>query len=189
MKRHEKARNFKQVNTSVTKIDALQLALGKDSYVADFVPNDALIIKMLWSPHAHARIKKLDVSKAEKMPGVKAVLWYGNVPRIAHCTAGQGFPEPSPYDTFMFDKKVRFVGDRVAAVAAETEEQALAALEVIKVEYELLKPVFTLDEAMAPGAPSSTTKPRPTCLSRSPTSRRRTSSRTWPARPAASRRA
>ena len=153
MNRHEKAKNFKQVNHSVTKIDALQLALGKDSYVADFVPNDALIVKMLWSPHAHARIKKLDVSKAEKMPGVKAVLWYGNVPRIAHCTAGQGFPEPSPYDTFMFDKKVRFVGDRVAAVAAETEEQALAALEVIKVEYELLKPVFTLDEAMAPGAP------------------------------------
>ena len=153
MNRHEKAKNFKQVNHSVTKIDALQLALGKDSYVADFVPNDALIIKMLWSPHAHARIKKMDVSKAEKMPGVKAVLWYGNVPRIVHCTAGQGFPEPSPYDTFMFDKKVRFVGDRVAAVAAETEEQALAALEVIKVEYELLKPVFSIDEAMAPGAP------------------------------------
>jgi CO/xanthine dehydrogenase Mo-binding subunit len=153
MNRHEKAKNFKQVNHSVTKIDALQLALGKDSYVADFVPNNALIIKMLWSPHAHARIKKLDVSKAEKMPGVKAVLWYGNVPRIAHCTAGQGFPEPSPYDTFMFDKKVRFVGDRVAAVAAETEEQALAALEAIKVEYEPLKPVFSLDEAMAPGAP------------------------------------
>jgi probable selenate reductase molybdenum-binding subunit len=87
------------------------------------------------------------------MPGVKAVLWYGNVPRIVHCTAGQGFPEPSPYDTFMFDRKVRFVGDRVAAVAAETEEQALAALEVIKVEYELLKPVFSIDEAMAPGAP------------------------------------
>ena len=153
MKRHEKAKHFKQVNTSVTKIDALQLALGKDSYVADFVPNDALVIKMLWSPHAHARIKRLDVSKAEKMPGVKAVLWHGNVPRIAHCTAGQGFPEPSPYDTFMFDTKVRFVGDRVAAVAAETEEQALAALEAIKVEYEVLKPVFTLDEAMAKGAP------------------------------------
>lgn len=153
MKRHEKAKNFKQVNHSVTKIDALQLALGKDSYVADFVPNDALIIKMLWSPHAHARIKKIDVSKAEKMPGVKAVLWYGNVPRIAHCTAGQGFPEPSPYDTFMFDRKVRFVGDRVAAVAAETEEQAVAALDTIKVEYEVLKPVFTLDEAMAKGAP------------------------------------
>ncbi|PIU17789.1 MAG: aldehyde oxidase, partial [Elusimicrobia bacterium CG08_land_8_20_14_0_20_59_10] len=153
MNRHERAKNFKQVNHSVTKIDAMQLALGRDSYVADFAPKDALVIKMLWSPHAHARIKKLDVSRAEKMPGVRAVLWYGNVPRIAHCTAGQGFPEPSPYDTFMFDSKVRFVGDRVAAVAAETEEQAMAALEAIKVEYEVLKPVFTLDEAMAPGAP------------------------------------
>lgn len=153
MKRHEKAEKFKQVNHSVTKIDALQLALGRDSYTGDFVPNDALIVKMLWSPHPHALIKSIDVSKAEKMPGVKCVLWHGNVPRIAHCTAGQGFPEPSPYDTFMFDKKVRFVGDRVAAVAAETEEQAEAALAAIKVEYELLKPVLSLDEAMAPGAP------------------------------------
>lgn len=144
---------LKQANHSVTKLDAKQLALGRDSYVGDFVPADALIVKMLWSPHAHARIKSIDVSEAEKMPGVRCVLWHGNVPRIPHCTAGQGFPEPSPYDTFMFDTKVRFVGDRVAAVAAETEEQALAAIEKIKVEYEVLKPVFTIDEAMAPGAP------------------------------------
>ncbi|MDR0993619.1 MAG: molybdopterin-dependent oxidoreductase [Verrucomicrobiota bacterium] len=144
---------FKQVNHSVTKVDARQLALGRNSYVADFVPNNALIVKMLWSPHPHARIKSIDVSKAEKMPGVKAVLWHGNVPRIPHCTAGQGFPEPSPYDTFMFDTKVRFVGDRVAAVAAETAEQAEAALAEIQVEYELLQPVFTIDEAMAEGAP------------------------------------
>ncbi len=153
MKRHPLAEKFKQVNHSVTKIDAMQLALGRDSYVADFVPNDALVIKMLWSPHAHARIKSVDVSAAEKMPGVKCVLWHGNVPRNVHCTAGQGFPEPSPYDTFMFDNKVRFVGDRVAAVAAETEEQAEAAIAAIKVKYEVLKPVFTLDEAMAPDAP------------------------------------
>lgn len=149
----EQTRNFKQVNHSVRKVDAVQLALGKPSYVADFAPRDALIVKMLWSPHPHARIVSMDVSAAEKMPGVKAVLWHGNVPRIAHCTAGQGFPEPSPYDTFMFDTKVRFVGDRVAAVAAETEEQAKAALAKIKVVYEKLTPVFSLDEAMADGAP------------------------------------
>ncbi|HCF59283.1 MAG TPA: aldehyde oxidase [Myxococcales bacterium] len=146
-------KNFKQVNHSVTKVDARQLALGKDSYVADFAPANALVVKMLWSPHPHARIVSLDVSEAEKMPGVKAVLWHGNVPRIAHCTAGQGFPEPSPYDTFMFDTKVRFVGDRVAAVAAESAEQAEAAVAAIKVEYELLKPVLSIDEAMAPDAP------------------------------------
>lgn len=145
--------HFKQVHHSVTKVDAKQLALGKPSYVADFAPADALVVKMLWSPHAHARIVSLDVSAAEKMPGVKGVLWHGNVPRIVHCTAGQGYPEPSPYDTFMFDNKVRFVGDRVAAVAAETEEQALAALAKIKVVYEKLTPVFSIDEAMAEGAP------------------------------------
>ncbi|MDD2241021.1 MAG: molybdopterin-dependent oxidoreductase [Kiritimatiellae bacterium] len=145
--------NFKQVHHSVTKIDAKQLALGKDSYVGDLAPREALIVKMLWSPHPHARITSINVSKAEKMPGVKAVLWHGNVPRNIHCTAGQGYPEPSPYDTFIFDTKVRHVGDRVAAVAAETAEQAEAALKKITVKYELLEPVFTIDEAMAEDAP------------------------------------
>lgn len=149
----EQAKNFKQVNHSVTKVDARQLALGKNSYVADLAPADALVVKMLWSPHPHARIRSIDVSAAEKMPGVKGVLWHGNVPRNVHGTAGQGFPEPSPYDTFMFDTKVRYVGDRVAAVCAETEAQAEAALAKIQVEYELLKPVFSIDEAMADGAP------------------------------------
>jgi len=145
--------DLKVVNKSVTKIDSMSLALGKPSYVADFKPADALHVKMLWSPHAHARILSIDVSKAEKMPGVKAVLYHGNVPRVPHCTAGQGYPEPSPYDTFMFDTKVRYVGDRVAAVAAETPEQAAAAVKAIKVEYEVLKPVFSMDEAFAEGAP------------------------------------
>lgn len=146
-------KDLKVVNKSVTKIDALSLALGKPSYVADFKPKDSLHVKMLWSPHAHARILSIDTSKAEQMPGVKAILHYGNVPRVAHCTAGQGYPEPSPYDTFMFDHKVRFVGDRVAAVAAETPEQAAAAVKAIKVEYEVLKPVFSMDDAFAEGAP------------------------------------
>ena len=145
--------NFKQVSHSVTKVDAKQLALGKDSYVGDFAPPNALIVKMLGSPHPHARIISMDVSRAEKMPGVKLVLWHGNVPRIPHTSAGQGYPEPSPYDTFIFDTKVRHVGDRVAAVAAETEEQAMAALAKIRVKYEILRPVFTIDEAMAEGAP------------------------------------
>ncbi len=146
-------KDLKVVNKSVTKIDSMSLALGKPSYVADFRPKNALWVKMLWSPHAHARIVSIDLSEAEKMPGVKAVLWHGNVPRVAHCTAGQGYPEPSPYDTFMFDTKVRYVGDRVAAVAAETPQQAEAALKKIKVEYEVLKPVLSIDEAFAEGAP------------------------------------
>ena len=144
---------FKVVNKSVEKIDSLYLSQGKPSYVGDFVPENALYVKMLWSPHPHAIIKSIDISEAEKMPGVKGVLCHGNVPRIPHCTAGQGYPEPSPYDTFMFDKKVRFVGDRVAAVAAETEAIAEDALKAIKVEYELLEPVLSIDDALKENAP------------------------------------
>ncbi|MFH1724847.1 MAG: molybdopterin cofactor-binding domain-containing protein [Elusimicrobiota bacterium] len=147
------ARKFNVVGKSVEKKDALAAALGKSLYVADLAPEDALIAKVLWSPHAHARIKSIDVSAAESMPGVKAVLHHGNVPRIPHTTAGQGYPEPSPYDTFLFDNKVRHVGDRVAAVAATTAEIAERAVEAIKVEYEVLEPVLSIDEALKEGAP------------------------------------
>ncbi|MBN1269263.1 MAG: molybdopterin-dependent oxidoreductase [Kiritimatiellae bacterium] len=146
-------KDFKVVGHSVTKIDALSLALGKPAYVADFKPANALHVKMLWSPHAHAVIKSIDISEAERMPGVKAVLYHGNVPRIVHTTAGQGAPEPSPYDTFMFDRKVRFVGDRVAAVAAETAEMAAAAVKAIRVEYQVLEPVLSIDDALKPNTP------------------------------------
>mgnify|MGYP000893524099 CR=1 FL=1 len=146
-------RNFNVVNKSVRKIDSLSLATGKPMYVGDFKPADALIVKMLWSPHAHARIVSIDTSAAEQLPGVHAILHHGNVPRIVHTTAGQGFPEPSPYDTFMFDHKVRHVGDRVAAVAAETAEQAMAAVKAIKVVYEELPAVLSIEAALTPGAP------------------------------------
>ena len=148
-----KVDDFKVVHQSVGKIDSLQLALGKPSYVADLVPPNALIIKMLWSPHAHAVIKSIDISEAEKVPGVHCVLCHTNVPRHLHLTAGQGYPEPSPYDTATFDYKVRCVGDRVAAVAAETKEIAEEALKKIKVEYDVLEPVLSIRDALRPGAP------------------------------------
>jgi putative selenate reductase molybdopterin-binding subunit len=146
-------RDFKVVSKSVKKVDALALALGKPLFASDFKPADALYAKFLWSTQAHARIKSIDISAAEKMPGVKCVLYHGNVPRIVHTTAGQGYPEPSPYDTFMFDNKVRYVGDRVAAVAAETLEIAQAAVEAIKVEYEPLEAVLSIDDALKAGTP------------------------------------
>ena len=149
----DKAKNFKVVNKSVEKKDAMQLALGKPSYVADVMPPNPLIIKMLRSPHAHAIIKSIDISEAEKMEGVHCVLCHTNTKRIPHTTAGQGAPEPSPYDTYTFPRKVRFVGDRVAAVAADTAEIALAALETVKVEYEVLKANLSIDETLAEGAP------------------------------------
>lgn len=146
-------RSFQVVQHSVKKTDATGLARGKPSYVADFAPGNVLHVAMLWSPHAHARILQIDTSKAEAMPGVACILHYKNTPRVPHTTAGQGYPEPSPYDTVMFDSKVRFVGDRVAAVAAETREQAEQAAKAIDVEYEVLEAVLSIDDALRDGAP------------------------------------
>ncbi|MFA6582861.1 MAG: molybdopterin cofactor-binding domain-containing protein [Elusimicrobiaceae bacterium] len=145
--------NFKTVNKRVTKVDALGLSCGKAEFADDISIPNMLHGKILWSPHAHARIKSIDTSAAEKVPGVKAVLTYKNVPAIRHTTAGQGYPEPSPYDSLIFDSKVRFVGDKVAAVAAETLEAATEAVSKIKVEYEILPAVFSITDAMKDGAP------------------------------------
>lgn len=144
---------MKIVGKNETKIDGYSLACGKAEFTDDIELKDLQEIKFLWSPHAHAKIKKIDISKAEKLPGVSCVLCYKNVPRVAHTTAGQGFPEPSPYDAFMFDNKVRFVGDRVAAVAAESEEIANEALQLIKVDYEILPAIFDPRDALKENAP------------------------------------
>ncbi|NCD32156.1 MAG: aldehyde oxidase [Spartobacteria bacterium] len=148
-----KVKDYKVVNHSVRKVDGRQLVTGAKAYVADFKPADALYVKMLWSPHAHAVIKSIDVTQAEAVPGVHCVLCCENTPRNIHCTAGQGFPEPSPYDTCMFDHKVRFVGDRVAAVIAESPQIALDAIKKIDVKYAVLEPVLSIDKAMADDAP------------------------------------
>lgn len=145
--------NFKIVNTSIKKIEGPGLVTGKPMFTDDVDMHGMLYAKILTSPHAHAEIVNIDASKAEKVPGVKAVLTYKDLPRIVHTTAGQGYPEPSPYDSFVLDKKVRFVGDRVAAVAAETLEAAEEALELIEVEYKLLKPVLDPLQARKKGAP------------------------------------
>jgi putative selenate reductase molybdopterin-binding subunit len=145
--------DLRHIGKDREKVDAARLALGERAFVEDRVEADSCHLKMLTSPHAHAWIKSIDTAAAEAMDGVVAVLTHKNCPDQVYTTAGQGFPEPSPYDQRMFSKKVRHVGDRVAAVLAETPDQAQAALEAIKVEYEVLKPVLSIAEAKAPGAP------------------------------------
>jgi putative selenate reductase molybdopterin-binding subunit len=146
-------RDFTVVGKNVRKVDGVGLVTGRAGFVADVQLRDSLYVKILGSPLAHARIQRIDSSEAESTPGVVLVLTNENTPPIRHTTAGQGYPEPSPYDTRMFDTKVRFVGDRVAAVAAETEEAALTALKRIRVEYEELPSVLSIDEALRKGAP------------------------------------
>ncbi|MBN2550151.1 MAG: molybdopterin-dependent oxidoreductase [Anaerolineales bacterium] len=135
------------------KVDALKLVQGKPAFAADFEKRDLLVAKVLHSPYAHALIKRIDASRARQLPGVAAVLTWQDLPRVVFSTAGQSDPIPGPLDTFSLDKKVRFVGDRVAFVAAETEEIALKALELIEVDYEVLPALLDPAQAMEPGAP------------------------------------
>ena len=135
------------------KVDAIKLVQGKPAFTADIDKRGMLIAKVLLSPHAHARIKAIDVQEALELPGVAAVLTWHDLPRIAYSTAGQSDPIPGPLDSFSLDNKVRFVGDRVAFVAAETEEIANKALDLIKVDYDILPAIFEPSAAMQPGAP------------------------------------
>ena len=145
---------LKVVGHNERRVDGTALVKGKPVFVADAPPRAGMLhLALLTSPHAHARIRALDTSKAEALDGVALVLDHRNTPTKRYTTAGQGYPEPSPYDARMFDTKVRFVGDRVAAVAADSVESARAALELIEVDYEVLDPVLSIDDALADGAP------------------------------------
>jgi putative selenate reductase molybdopterin-binding subunit len=108
---------------------------------------------LLTSPHAHARIKSIDASRARALPGVHAVLTPEDVPRVKYATGGQSYPNPPPLDQVSLDNKVRHVGDRVAIVAAETPELAQRALRLIEVDYEVLPHVLDPEKAMQEGAP------------------------------------
>ncbi len=145
--------DLRHVGKDREKVDAAALARGEKAFVEDRVDSDACHLKLLMSPHAHAWIKRIDVSKALEMPGVVDIVTHENCPDRVYTTAGQGYPEPSPYDQRMFPRKVRHVGDRVAAVVAETPEEAEAALKAIVVEYEPLRPVLSIADAKAEGAP------------------------------------
>ncbi len=144
---------FSRIGKPDVKVDAIKLAQGKPAFTADMDMRGLLVAKVLLSPHAHARIIKIDASKARALPGVAAVLTWKDIPRVAYSTAGQSDPIPGPLDTFSLDNKVRFVGDRVAIVAAETEAIANEALKLIDVEYEILPTVLNPTQAMDPGAP------------------------------------
>ena len=102
------------------KVDALRLVKGNPAFTDDIELRGMLHAKVLRSPHAHARIIAIDDAAARAMPGVHAVLHYFNTRRVKYASGGQSWPNPYPWDQVSFDDKVRHVGDRVAAVAAET---------------------------------------------------------------------
>lgn len=136
------------VGAQIVKKDAEALVTGQPVYADDLARPDSLIIKLLRSPHANAMIEEIDTSRAEKVPGVACVLTYKNVPQHRFTQAGQTYLEASPYDRYILDRHVRFIGDEVAIVAAEDEKAALKALKLIKVKYQVLPAVLDYTKAL-----------------------------------------
>ncbi|MBI4927808.1 MAG: 2Fe-2S iron-sulfur cluster binding domain-containing protein, partial [Anaerolineae bacterium] len=134
------------------KVDSMKLVQGKPAFTDDLELRGMLVGKILHSTRAHAIIEDIDVREARALPGVAAVLTYQDLPRVIYSTAGQSDPIPGPLDAFSLDRKVRFVGDRVAFVAAESEAIADQALSLIKVTYRDLPAILDSRQSMMPGA-------------------------------------
>jgi len=143
-----KASDWKRVGKPDPKVDAVKLALGKPAFTDDIDLRGLLHARVLYSPFAHARIVRIDATAARAHPGVAAVLTWEDLPRVVYSTAGQSDPIPGPLDMFSLDRKVRYVGDRVAFVAAETPEIAEEALNLIEVEYEPLPAILDMQAAL-----------------------------------------
>ena len=139
---------MKYVNAPVIKKDAMALVTGQPVYMDDVAPKNCLIVKVLRSPHAHALIREIRTDSAEKVEGIACILTYRDVPKRRFTMAGQTYPEPSPYDRYILEQRVRFVGDPVAIVAGDTEKAVDLALKRIKVTYEVLDAVLDFHTAM-----------------------------------------
>ena len=135
-------KEYKSINKSVRKKDSMQLLLGKPVYTDDVTPDDALVVKILRSPYANAIVESINTAAAKKVPGVVDIYTWEDVPQTRFAIAGQTYPEPSPYDRLIIDRHLRFAGDVVAIIAAETEKAALKAMKLIKVKYEVLEAVL-----------------------------------------------
>ena len=156
----ESKRKFNVVGTRPLRPDGIDKVTGRAKFGADASAPGQLVGRILRSPHAHAIIKKIDISKAEKLPGVKAVITRDDFPDH---TGGSG----GLYDTLcnvMAREKAFYEGHAVAAVAATSAAIARQALKLIKIDYEVLGHVTDVDEAMKPNAPLAKRKIRWNCV-------------------------
>ena len=145
------------VGRSEVRVDAFDKATGRTKYYDDLAPKDALLIRVKHSTIAHGFVKSVDISKAEKIPGVVKILTCFDVPDIPFPTAGHPWSmDPSHQDIadrHLLNRHVRYYGDDVCAVIAEDEVAAMQAVRAIEVEYEELPFVLDVQKAMEPGAP------------------------------------
>ncbi|CAG2155152.1 xanthine dehydrogenase family protein molybdopterin-binding subunit [Cupriavidus numazuensis] len=141
------------IGHSVKRTDLLDKVTGNAKYVADMPFAGLLFGKIKRCEVAHAKIRRIDTSRALALPGVKAVLTHDNVPRVLH--AGSPHPRSASVtcDQYILDDKVRYWGEGVAAVAATSENIAARAIELIEVEYDTLPAVFTTEDAERSDAP------------------------------------
>jgi putative selenate reductase molybdopterin-binding subunit len=131
----------------------VRVVTGREPYTLDEPPAGVLHLAVLRSPHAHARIRSIDTAAAQALPGVRLVLTHRDVPPVHYSTARHEDRRDDPDDTLMLDPVVRHVGQRVAAVVADSVGAAERACRAIAVDYEVLPAVLDPVAALAPGAP------------------------------------
>lgn len=139
---------MKHISKPVVKKDAYALLSGKPVFCDDLALKDCLIIKLLRSPHAYAKIKSIDTRIASRIPGIEAIYTYEDVPNTRFTLAGQTYPEPSPYDRKILDQTVRYVGDEVAIIVGIDEDCVDKAMKLIKVDYEVYEPLLDFTKAI-----------------------------------------
>jgi CO/xanthine dehydrogenase Mo-binding subunit len=149
----EKSGGTSDVGRSIGAPAGVRVVTGTEQYTMDHLPEGLLHMAVLRSPLPHARIVSIDTAAAERMPGVRLVLTHRDSPPVAYSSARHESRLDDPDDTFLLDDTVRFVGQRVAAVVADSLAIAESACRIIEVEYQALPAVFDPEAARSPGAP------------------------------------
>ncbi len=136
------------IGKSVGKIDGMAITLGDPVYTDDFGTENALYVHVVRSPYAFAKILSIDKERAEQLKGVEVILTHEDVPKNRFTYAGQSYPEPSPYDRRILDDHVRYIGDPVALIAADSEMTAKKAEKLLRVDYDVYAPVLDAKQAI-----------------------------------------
>src|SRR5437868_14891178 len=148
----ERDDNLKEIGKGTQRQDMLGHVTGTSTYFDDHKLQGMLHLKVVRSTHAHARLRRVDTSEAERSPGVRRIIRGGDVPRnlntlLSLLNFGKD-DEPS-----LATDKVRYKGEPIVAIVANTEREAFEAVTKVRVDYEPLTPVFDVEEALKPGAP------------------------------------